>query len=207
MELNMDLPVYISPVPLSAGQVASLNPLVLAGDWEGKITDWDVHFVFAVDPERIHYHASMPVGPGLALKNPPAPHKNEFFEGLWEDDVAEFFIKSDTAGSYQEFNLSPDGRWWSAHFSAYRERTGVNCGMNGVKTFSKCGDKRAFWGMSIPRSELKVDIGFSPASRMFITAIVNTPDQEFLIWSAPPSPTPDFHLMQYAPAVVPVPVG
>jgi len=201
----VDLPVYTSKTPLNAEQVASLNPLVLASDWEGKPTQWDVQFVFAVDPERIHYHVSMPVGPGLALKEYPARHKNEFVEGLWVHDLAEFFLKSDTTGAYQEFNLAPDGRWWSAHFSRYRERTeNVDCRMNGIETFSDRDEKRAFFSISVPRKELKVDMSFGQFSKMSITSIVNTPDQVFLIWSAPPTPKPDFHLLQYASAVAPV---
>ena len=46
-----------------------------------------------------------------------------FVEGLWEQDVAEFFLLDRRRGSYQEFNLSPGGAWWSAVFSAPRART------------------------------------------------------------------------------------
>lgn len=45
-----------------------------------------------------------------------------FVEGLWERDVAEFFILDRRRGEYQEFNLGPGGAWWSARFVAPRVR-------------------------------------------------------------------------------------
>ena len=45
-----------------------------------------------------------------------------FVEGLWERDVAEFFILDRHSGEYQEFNLGPGGAWWSASFVAPRVR-------------------------------------------------------------------------------------
>jgi hypothetical protein len=45
-----------------------------------------------------------------------------FVEGLWDRDVAEFFILDRGSGAYQEFNLGPGGAWWSAWFVAPRVR-------------------------------------------------------------------------------------
>ncbi len=45
-----------------------------------------------------------------------------FVEGLWDRDVAEFFIMDRGSGGYQEFNLGPGGAWWSASFVAPRVR-------------------------------------------------------------------------------------
>ncbi len=45
-----------------------------------------------------------------------------FVEGLWEHDVAEFFLLDRRRGTYQEYNLSPGGAWWAAAFSAPRVR-------------------------------------------------------------------------------------
>lgn len=45
----------------------------------------------------------------------------QFQEGLWEQDVAEFFV-GDTGEAYQEFNLGPQGAWWTCGFSGYRQR-------------------------------------------------------------------------------------
>lgn len=45
----------------------------------------------------------------------------QFQAGLWQMDVAEFFVGTAQDTVYQEFNLSPAGAWWSAVFSDYRK--------------------------------------------------------------------------------------
>ena len=58
----------------------------------------------------------------LPLAESAAFKAEGFVEGLWEQDVAEFFISDRRTGHYQEFNLSPGGAWWSALFVAPRVR-------------------------------------------------------------------------------------
>lgn len=48
--------------------------------------------------------------------------EGQFFEGLWEGDVVEFFIAGGEGKSYLEFNLAPNGSWWACGFSDVRER-------------------------------------------------------------------------------------
>jgi hypothetical protein len=43
-------------------------------------------------------------------------------EGLWEQDIAECFLLDRRTGHYTEYNLSPGGAWWAAHFTAPRIR-------------------------------------------------------------------------------------
>ena len=200
----MEIPVITTSHPIDFETLCRRTPLDLAGDWRGCPTSWDVRFIFAADPARIFYVVWMPFGPGKAVGTAPGPEKHDFFEGLWLEDVAEFFIKSDSTGRYQEFNLGPDGRWWSACFSSYRKREELDCNMPGVETFSWKGEGMVNFGISVPRKELKVDIAFSAGSVMNVTAIVNTPSQEFLIWSPPPVEEPDFHRMEHAAEVMPV---
>lgn len=46
----------------------------------------------------------------------------EFYEGLWEQDVAEWFIVNSKTGQYLECNLAANGAWWMMLFSSCRER-------------------------------------------------------------------------------------
>jgi hypothetical protein len=73
--------------------------------------------VIALDPKHLWFAGSLPGG-GVSLSN--AKH-GEFFEGLWEGDVLELFIK-EPSGRYFEFNVSPQGAWWGMELSSYRER-------------------------------------------------------------------------------------
>lgn len=61
-----------------------------------------------------------------------------FVEGLWTQDVAEFFIADCGTGTYTEYNLSPGGAWWGACFGAPRVRVGrqpVPCGVQTMVTW------------------------------------------------------------------------
>jgi hypothetical protein len=54
------------------------------------------------------------------VDTPAEPGK--FYEGLWKGDCAEFWIYSPSAGKYLEFNLGPNGAWWTCIFTGPRER-------------------------------------------------------------------------------------
>lgn len=45
-----------------------------------------------------------------------------FYEGLWKGDCAEFWIYSAEAQKYLEFNLGPNGAWWTCVFTGPRVR-------------------------------------------------------------------------------------
>jgi hypothetical protein len=88
-------------------------------------------------PDR---HLCSPAGPGLSFNLarsghhlrfvcafPPGSHGfpgaklGDFIEGLWNYDVAELFLARPD-GQYVEINFSPEGAWWTASFSAPRQR-------------------------------------------------------------------------------------
>jgi hypothetical protein len=46
----------------------------------------------------------------------------EYKEGLWEQDVAEWFLVNTTTKQYIEWNLSANGAWWLMPFSGARQR-------------------------------------------------------------------------------------
>ena len=49
----------------------------------------------------------------------------QYYEGLWEQDVAEWFIVNPVTGRYVEFNLAANGAWWMMLFSEPRKRTKI----------------------------------------------------------------------------------
>jgi hypothetical protein len=52
---------------------------------------------------------------------------NDFFEGLWKFDCGELWLYSAETGRYLEFNLAPNGAWWSMVFESPRVRA-KGCG-------------------------------------------------------------------------------
>ena len=91
-------------------------------------------------------------------------HKIGFREGLWEQDVMEFFILDRQSGHYREYNLSPGGAWWAAEFTAPRVRLDPQPGKAtfGVKTHVSWG--RDDWGGSL-RIPIPSEIGMSDPNR------------------------------------------
>ena len=123
----------------------------------------------------------------------------EFAEALWRYDVAELFIKDAHSDRYLEFNLAPNGAWWSAEFVGPRVRACTeDIPIVGVKTYSKTSAD-GYWqaAASIPLSFLKSDFSFGQGSRVNVTFIVDSPEQKFLSIAALPGAKPDFHQPEY----------
>jgi len=83
-------------------------------DWFGQPAGFAVEYSLAVVGERLEFNFSSALPPDCEEK------ARGFVGGLWERDVGEFFLMAED-GSYQEFNLSPTGAWWSARFRGYRD--------------------------------------------------------------------------------------
>ena len=126
-----------------------------------------------------------------------APHcdnslaEGEFKEGLWEKDVAEFFVSAD-GRSYQEINISPTGAYWSALFSDYRVREKelhlnptieANIGPDSWSVVFKVECEKLVPWLDVPREKWR----FTP------TAILHDPHPAFFCWAEPQSMEPDFH--------------
>lgn len=87
-----------------------------SADWFGEVPAVSASYSLSLDGELLVFR----------FRAEKTPHCfghscGEFVEGLWERDVAEFFVAG-PGPSYQEVNVAPCGAWWSALFSGYRER-------------------------------------------------------------------------------------
>jgi hypothetical protein len=156
-------------------------------DWFGNSSLWNPEMAFEVKDDQLLFQ----------FRAAKAPHcdkslgRGDFVEGLWEQDVAEIFLAGPN-GRYQEINLSPVGAWWSAVFSAYRERERVARFRADIRAeirqdsweirFSaKLQDLEAW--RDLPRSELKASV----------TAILHGPEPAFFAWNHTVGGEPDFH--------------
>ena len=113
----MSMIVFDSQTPLTRARVRGLPHSSIGSCWVGDVLPSPLWWVVALDPNHLWFAGSLPGG-GVCI--PHAKH-GEFFEGLWEADVLELFIK-DPSGRYFEFNVSPQGAWWAMELCAYRER-------------------------------------------------------------------------------------
>lgn len=108
-------------------------------------------------------------------------------------DVAEFFLTDPTTGRYVEFNLSPNGAWWSQSFSAPRVPDGQGL-VPGVETFAELApDGGWVAAMAIPRGFLESELKFGDSSRLNVCFILGSPEQRFLSAANLGGGEPDFH--------------
>lgn len=170
------------------------DALVLAGRiqecWRGSVLPQPVEWSIAVAGALLTFECSVP---GAAWCN-RALAPGTFLEGLWEQDVAELFLR-DESGTYQEFNVSPAGAWWSCVFSAYRQRKVPQpAPPRGVAVLHRRSPERWMVQLQVPLNELAVS--WSPQTALHVAVIQHQPAQRFLSSSPVPGGEPDFHLAE-----------
>ena len=145
-----------------------------------------------LDPDALHFGASVTASSDYDADC----GQGEFVEGLWERDVAELFIAEHEM--YQEFNLSPNGAWWSAVFNAPRNRCAKRFSMpQDLKIF--CETETDSWrvALSIPRNQFSLDLSFTSHTRLNCNVITGNPVRQYLSWCRLPGAEADFHQPQH----------
>jgi hypothetical protein len=115
-----------------------------------------------------------------------------FRKGLWERDVAEFFVGAVGSPVYQEVNISPTGAWWSALFSEYRvlEREIK------FKPLIETARKKGEWSLLF-RAGVENFVpwqGTDETKRtVSATSILYHPEPNYFAWNHTLGGEPDFH--------------
>ena len=172
----------------------------LQSDLSGVPLDVPAAFSLVADPRHLWFvaHHRKP-----ALIHPQA-RPGAFQADLWCYDVAELFLADPLSGRYFEFNLAPNGAWWSCEFTAPRVRAEeAEIAMPEVATFSEM-DPDGSWvaAMALPIELLKARLDFGPATRLNVTMILESPRQRFLSAADLGADEPDFHRPGRFPQVV-----
>ena len=160
-------------------------------DWYGERLEVPAAFGLAMDHRNLWFVATRQSPASLH----PDARPGRFTPELWKYDVAEFFLSHPASGRYLEFNLSPNGAWWSAEFTAPRVRADEeDVPVPGVKTFSELmSDGTWLAAAAIPLDVLQARFDFGADTRMNVTFVLDSPQQKFLTACPPPSGEPDFH--------------
>lgn len=164
----------------------------IENDWYGKPLDVPAGFGVAIDHGSFWFVASRRKPATIH----PAARPGEFTPELWKYDVAELFLCHPESGRYLEFNLAPNGAWWSAEFTAPRERAyEEDIQIPGVKTYADLApDGSWVTAVSIPLEILQARFDFGPETKMNVTFVLDSPEQRFLTATkAPEGVEPDFH--------------
>lgn len=182
--------VFVSSRPLVWGAL-DLPILGLDRDWHGLPISPPAGYCVACDAERLWF---------LAGQNRPADVHPKALPGLfraqlWRHDVAELFLGAPGGGNYLEFNLAPNGAWWSCLFVGPRIRASEkDIPLHGVETWSSLAPDGSWMAAaSIPLEVLAAQIGFADGATGNVTFILESPDQRFLSVEDLGGGEPDFH--------------
>lgn len=162
----------------------------LSHDWFGQSLAPSVHYLFWMDREHFHFFASRKSHAHIHPESRPGKFQAE----LWKYDVAEFFLRAPNSNRYLEFNLSPNGGWWSCLFEeplvALEDE---NTPLPGVVASGESTSDGWSAHAQIPLSFLVERLDFGPDSKLNATFILNSPKQIFLTAGAPALGKPNFH--------------
>ena len=191
--------IFTSAKPLAWGEL-DVPMLGLEKDWHGAPLSPPAGFCLAVDGRRLWFIAHHRRPADLH----PQARPGSFQAELWKHDVAELFLADPASGRYFEFNLAPNGSWWSCEFTAPRVRAEeIDIAMPEVATFSDMAADGAWVAaMAIPLDLLKARLDFGPATRANVTMILESPAQRFVSAADLGDGEPDFHLPGRFPQVV-----
>lgn len=191
MRLTEDMVIFESPGPLEWGSLDV--PLIgINKDWPGNPYEPAVGYAVAQDRERLWFIASH-TRPAVIH---PAARPGKFQAELWRYDVAELFLADPVSGRYLEFNLAPNGAWWSCEFTAPRVRDSEEERvMPGVEAYGElAADGSWVAAMSIPLDILRARIDYGSDTKGVVTFILNSPDQRFLTSHFLDDGEPNYHL-------------
>lgn len=162
---------------------------VLDKEWFGREVCPPLEFSFVIEGDELVFRAAQKAA---ALLHPDAS-LGGFQEMLWKYDTAEFFIAKPDCSRYLEFNLSPNGAWWSMIFTAPRvvDDTAIQIAPSSCE--AQCDESGWVCTARIPMADL-IAMGLDPrSSRMAVCAILESPEQIFLTTADNVRGIPDFH--------------
>jgi hypothetical protein len=186
----MQILIHKWVLPGSFEQLADLPRQEITNDWYGYDVTPPAQFAFATDGSSLWFIASR----HTTCQPHPEGQPGAFQAELWKYDVAEWFMANPDATNYWEFNLSPNGAWWSQAFKDTRVADTAIPAPEGVETRHMLDGNQWTTMARIPLTSLKgVDLENCTLSACFI---LNTPDQIFLTTSDDLDGEPDFHRPQ-----------
>jgi hypothetical protein len=185
--------IFNSPRKLSWGEL-DVPLFGLSRDLRGDALTTPVAFSLVSDGRYLWFFVNHRQPARLHPKARPGGFQAE----LWKYDVAELFLADPTSGRYFEFNLAPNGAWWSCEFTAARVRAETaEIPMPEIATFSDISaDGSWLAAMAIPIALLRARLDFGQETRVNVAMILESPDQKFISASdLGPGPA-DFHQPQ-----------
>lgn len=165
-------------------------------DWFGAELTCQPSFRIVIGPESLSLLA-------IVRKSPistPGASAGSFYEGLWENDVAELFLLNPDNGHYLELHAAPNGAWWSCLFEEPRVRAevcndplpgGFGEGLEGVNHWEA--------KVTVPLAGLPAALAFDPARTLgnVCFCLGSEPHQVYATHAFLGTGRPNFHQPQF----------
>jgi hypothetical protein len=182
--------IFTSSRPLVWGEM-DVPLFGLTRDLSGAVLDPPAAFSLVTDPVHLWFIANHRKPAFIHPKARPGAFQSE----LWKYDVAELFLTDPASGRYFEFNLAPNGGWWTCEFTAPRVRADeAEIAMPEIATYGEMSaDGTWVAAMAIPLHLLKARLDFGPRTRLNVTMILESPRQKFFSAADLGPGEPDFH--------------
>ena len=177
----------------------SIPVVAITRDWFGAAVEQPGAYGFAADPEHFHFRATRP----HAARLHPDARPGAFTANLWQYDAAEFFLVHPNSGRYLEFNLAPNGAWWSCEFTSPRQRARSDDDpFPQVVTTGSVRDDAWEATASLPLDLLRERLGFGAGSPLNATFTLSAPHPIFLTATPLGPGEPDFHQPDRLPPLI-----
>jgi len=158
----------------------------ISQDWHGETIQPEPSFLFWKTVDHFYFLAER----AAPAQGHPTAQAGAYQEELWKYDVAEFFLQPAKSTSYLEFNLAPNGAWWSCHFESIRTPMAAEASaLKGVRTEHEITATRWQALLEIPLTSLPP----LTESRLNANFILDSAPQKFLTATTAHGLTPDFH--------------
>lgn len=173
--------------------------VTITRDWYGAVVDRPCAFGFATDPTHLHFRATRHHAAALH----PDAKPGAFTANLWQYDAAEFFLVHPNSGRYLEFNLAPNGAWWSCEFTSPRQRASPDDDpFPHVVTTGSVREDGWEATASLPLDRLRDRFAFGPGSLLNATFTLISPSPIFLTATPLGPGEPDFHQPDRLPPLI-----
>lgn len=164
----------------------------LTTEWSGANVAVPLRYRLLRTEDALIYRAARAAAPELH----PLSRPGLFLPELWRHHCAELFLAPAASAPYLEFNLAPNGAWWSSLYTAPRVPAEEQPSFNGITAEGHASTQAWEAELRIPLSFLAAHGISLPACRVCVCGALHLPERMRWLTAVPhdAAAKPDFHL-------------
>lgn len=163
----------------------------LTTEWSGEAIGAPLRYRLLRTEAHLVYRASRAAAPELH----PLSRPGLFLPELWRYHCAELFLAPAAGAPYLEFNLAPNGAWWSRLYTAPRVPTEEQPSFNGITAEGHAAAQAWEAELRVPLPFLAAHGISLPACRVCVCGSLPLPERMRWLTAVPhdAAAKPDFH--------------